>query len=86
MRPNSLLLPLIAALTLIACAAGSPPTEAPRLLPPASLTALPPETLPEPASPALDDLLENHIKTAGMYHRLRERFANLVQWLEATGR
>lgn len=88
MRPVSylLLLPLIAVLTLAGCASGSPPIAAPRLLPPASLTAPPPETLQEPASPALDDLLKNHIVAAGMYHRLRERFNNLVQWLETTSK
>lgn len=80
------LLPLYAALTLASCASGPPPIAAPRLLPPASLTAPPSATLPEPASPLLPDLLENHIATAGMYHRLRERFNALVQWLETTSK
>lgn len=78
------LLLLIAALTLTACTSGAPPIGAPRLLPPASLTALPPEELPQPASPALQDLTENHVETAGMYHRLREQLKGLVEWLEKT--
>lgn len=78
------LLPMLVALTMAACAAGAPPIAAPILLPPAHLTEPPPATLPEPTSPHLDDLLENHIETAGIYHRLRERFLGLVEWLEKT--
>ena len=76
------LLPLIVAWMLTACAAGAPPIAAPALIPPASLTELPPATLPDPVSGQLDDLLANHIETAGLYHRARERFKGLVEWLE----
>ncbi|OHC68622.1 MAG: hypothetical protein A3H93_09165 [Rhodocyclales bacterium RIFCSPLOWO2_02_FULL_63_24] len=78
------LLPLIVAWMLTACAAGAPPIAAPALIPPAHLTEPPPATLPEPASDHLDDLLLNHIETAGLYHRTRERFQGLINWLEKT--
>lgn len=83
--PRAILILLIAALTLTACTAGVRPTEAPRLIPPASLTAPPPETLPQPKSASLEDLTKNHIQIAGEYHRLRERFLGLVDWLMKTG-
>lgn len=79
-----LCLAVTAALILSACTAGAPPIAEPRLIPPASLTELPPETLPQPASNSLEDLTTNHIEVAGMYHRLRERFKGLVEWLEVT--
>lgn len=82
--PRRILLPLLAALTISACAGGTMPTEGPLLIPPAHLTALPPETLPQPASGHLDDLEANHIETAGIYHRARERYKALVEWLERT--
>lgn len=78
------LLPLIVASMLTACAAGVQPTTAPLLIPPAHLTEPAPETLPEPASGHLDDLLANHIETAGIYHRMRARFQGLIDWLEKT--
>jgi hypothetical protein len=83
--PKRTLILLIAALTLTACTAGVRPTEAPRLIPPASLTAPPPETLPQPRDGSLEALTENHIRVAGEYHRLRERFLGLVAWLMKTG-
>ncbi|GAB2182656.1 hypothetical protein DLREEDagrD3_28790 [Denitratisoma sp. agr-D3] len=75
---------LIAALTLTACTAGVKPTEAPLLLPPASLTTLPPEELPQPETAGLEDLYINHLRVAGMYHELREQLKGLVEWLEKT--
>lgn len=81
---KSILIPLIAASMLAACASGPQPMLAPRLLPPASLTQLPSEELPPPTSGRLPDLLANHVETARLYHQLRERFTGLVQWLEAT--
>lgn len=78
------LFPLIVALTMTACAVGAPPIAAPVLIPPAHLTEPSPPTLPEPASGHLDDLLVNHIETAGIYHRMRERFQGLIEWLEKT--
>jgi len=82
-----ILLPLIAALTLSACTSGAPRTEGPKLIPSAHSTSLEdfPEELPQPKSNSLDDLKANHIETAGLYHRLRERFAGLGEWLRATG-
>ena len=82
--PRRILLPLFAALTISACAGGATQTGGPLLMPPAHLTALPPETLPQPASGHLDDLETNHIETAGIYHRTRERYKALVEWLERT--
>jgi len=73
-------------LTLTACAAGGQPTTAPRLIPPASLTTLPPEQLPEPASDNLDDLVENHVISAGLYHLARERLKGMVEWIEKTNK
>lgn len=77
---------LIAALILTACTAGVKPTAAPSpdLYPPAYLTALPPEDLPQPETGSLDDLTENHTEVAGMYHALREQMKGLVDWLEKT--
>lgn len=77
---------LIVALTLTACAAGGQQTMAPRLIPPASLTTLPPEQLPEPTSNHLDDLTENHVISAGLYHLARERLKGLVEWIEKTNK
>lgn len=76
---------LSAGLILSACTAGGPPIAEPRLLPPAHLTTPPEAELPQPASSSLEDLTENHIEVAGIYHRLRERFNGLVDWLRATG-
>lgn len=85
MSKQTLLLPLlIAALTLTGCTAGAQPIGEPRLIPPAYLTEPPPMELPQPVSPSLQDLTENHIEVAGMYHRLRERFLGLIEWLETT--
>lgn len=78
------LIPLIAAFLLTACASGGPPTPAPELTPPASLTTLPPESLPQPESAHIQDLLENHIEVARLYHRTREQLRGLVEWLEQT--
>lgn len=70
---------------LASCTAGAPPIAAPRLIPPAYLTAPPPAEIPMPPdNPTWTDLVENHIETAGMYHALRERFLGLVRWLETT--
>lgn len=82
--PKRILLLLIVAWTMAGCAAGAPPIAVPVLIPPAHLTALPPATLPYPDSGHLDDLTANHIETAGIYHRARERFKALVEWLEET--
>lgn len=76
------LLLLIAVLTMTACASGAPPTEGPARIPSAWLMDLPPESLPDPRSNQLPDLKDNHIESAGMYHRLWERFKGLVEWLE----
>lgn len=57
---------------------------APRLIPPARLTTLPPEQLPEPTSNHLDDLVENHVISAGLYHQTRERLKGLAEWIEKT--
>lgn len=79
------ILPLLIAILMIsACASGPPPTREPKLLPPASLTELPAQQLPPPQSPSLDDLLQNHIETARLYHRLRQQIKGLVEWLEKT--
>jgi hypothetical protein len=82
--PKRILRLLIVVLTMAGCAAGSRPTAEPILLPPAHLTELPPASLPDPESGQLDDLTANHIETAGIYHRTRERFKALVEWLEKT--
>lgn len=80
------ILPLLIAVSMMtACASGVPPTTAPRLIPSAYLTELPPEKLPDPKSGHLDDLKDNHIETAGMYHRARERYKGLVDWLRWSG-
>lgn len=85
MSKRTLLLPLlIAALTLTGCTAGGLPIGEPQLIPPAHLTEPPPAELPQPESSSLSDLTENHIEVAGMYHRLRERFLGLIEWLETT--
>jgi len=77
---------LIVALTLTACAAGGRQTGGPRLIPPAHLTTLPPEQLPEPTSDHLNDLVENHVISAGLYHLARERLKGLVEWIEKTNK
>lgn len=77
---------LIVALTLTACAAGGRQTGGRQLIPPAHLTTLPPEQLPEPASNHLDDLTENHVISAGLYHLARERLKGLVEWIEKTNK
>lgn len=82
---RKLIPPLVIAVSILtACTAGAPPIAEPRLEVPASLTAMPPEELPQPASNSPDDLLENHIQTAGLYHQLREQLKGLVEWLEKT--
>lgn len=80
-------LPLLIAVSMLtACASGAPPTLEPLLIPPAHLTELPPEELPDPKSGSLDDLKDNHIESAGIYHRARERYKGLVEWMKQTGR
>lgn len=72
---------LIAALMLSACASGGMPIAAPEFQVPASLANSGPETLPDPSSNQPDALLQNHVESAGEYHRLRERHQGLLQWL-----
>ncbi len=75
------------ALILTSCTGGAPRTGAPRLIPPAWLTEAPPEEIPQPPeNPTEEQLVENHIEAAGMYHTLRIRFLGLVQWIEETDR
>ena len=45
-----------------------------------------PEQLPEPTSNHLDDLTENHVISAGLYHLARERLKGLVEWIEKTNK
>jgi uncharacterized lipoprotein YmbA len=80
---RTILLPLIAALMLTACASGTQPTQMPSLLPPGSEMQQC-EALPLLQSGRMQDLLANHIAVAQAYHQCRDRHQGLVQWLEAT--
>lgn len=84
MRKHILLL-LIAASTLTACASGARliATPPPKLFPPASLTANCPD-LPQPSSGKTQDLLSNHVQVTEIYHLCREQLRALVEWLETT--
>lgn len=79
-----ILLLLIAASMLTGCASGEMPMPTVKLLPPASLLAQCPATLPQPESPRLPDLLRNHVQSAEIYHLCRESHNGLVEWLEVT--
>lgn len=81
--PRTILLPLIAALTLTACASGTQPMQTPTLSPPESEMQQC-EALPPPQSGMMQDLLANHIAVAKAYHQCRDRHLGLVQWLEKT--
>lgn len=85
MRKHILLL-LIAASTLTACASGARPTATPppKLTVPASLTADCAD-LPQPTSGKTQDLLDNHVQVARIFHLCREQLRSLAQWLETTG-
>lgn len=72
---------LIAASMLSACANGGPPIAVPEYQIPAHLAKLGPEQLPDPASNQPDDLTQNHVITAGLYHEMRKRYTGLLQWL-----
>ena len=81
--PRTILLLIIAALTMTACASGSQPTREPTLIPPQyEMQAC--QELPPPQSGAMTDLLTNHIAVAKAYHQCRDRHQGLINWLEST--
>lgn len=76
------LLPLLSVcLTLTACAGGAVQTSVPEYQIPPHLAARPAETLPPPEANNATALVTNHIETAGAYHRLREQYTQLLDWL-----
>jgi len=81
MRKN-ILLTLIAALAMTACAHGPTQTPTPMLNRPATQEL--PEKLPPPQSGATQDLLANHVLVAKAYHQCRDLYLGLTNWLTAT--
>lgn len=82
-----ILLLLIAASMLTACASGVKPmpTPMPQLIlrPAATLTQACPD-LPQPKSGKTQDLLANHVQVAKQYHKCQQNHQGLVDWLERT--
>lgn len=74
------LLPLIAALMLMGCASGTPPTLAQPRQCAASLTAPCPEA-PPARSGNLDDLVRNHIEAMELYHQCQDQMEKLTECL-----
>lgn len=74
----------IAALMLMGCASGGPPTQTPTLSARESDKQKCLETLPDPASGKTQDLLANHVLAMKAYHECKDRHNGLVNWLEVT--
>lgn len=82
MLKRKLLLMMIAAWMMTACASGAQPTPEPNLLAPASLTTACPAALPQPVSGQRSELVKNHAAVARIYHKCRQLFLGLIGWTE----
>jgi hypothetical protein len=78
-----LILSMLAACLLNACALGPTPMPAPALVipPPPNLTA-PPQPLPMPLSGQMRDLEANHRQVAKQYHQLARQLCGLLSFLQ----
>jgi len=67
---------------LSACVSGTQPTPGPMLIPPGRLMVLPDPPPPAPNG-ELETLKENHRESMRAYWTLRDRYQELIDWLEA---
>ncbi len=75
------LIAALVALTMTACASGTPPM--PVIYTPVSASfKTPPQPLPAATSGSLADLWANHLAVAELYHDLADRFRRLVREVE----
>lgn len=74
---------LCVASILTACASGAPPMREIPPSPPPEHLMLPCPTLPQPLSPSLSHLLQNHVQTMAAHHQVCAERAGLQDWIRS---